>query len=96
MPTWLIVGASRGIGLEFVRQLLAKRQNVIATVRDPEKAADLWSMAGSAPLGALRFLLCDVASDELSSVRFLVSPDMNIVCPDGRRRSCVSLKLSEC
>ena len=68
MPTWLIVGASRGIGLEFVRQLLARGEQVIATVRDPEKAGELWRMAGAAPMGACRLLLCDVASDELSSV----------------------------
>ena len=69
MPTWLVVGAGRGIGLEFVRQLLARRQQVIATVRDPERAAALWSMAAMAPMGAFRFLLCDVASDDLSSAR---------------------------
>ena len=71
MPTWLVVGASRGIGLEFVRQLLASGQQVIATVRDPGKAAELWNLAGTAAMGALRFLLCDVASDDLSSVRIL-------------------------
>ena len=68
MPTWLVVGASRGIGLEFVRQLLAHGEQVIATVRDPSNAAEIWSMAGAAPMGACRLLLCDVASDELSSV----------------------------
>jgi NAD(P)-dependent dehydrogenase (short-subunit alcohol dehydrogenase family) len=34
MPTALIIGASRGIGHEFVRQLLADHWNVIATARD--------------------------------------------------------------
>ena len=34
MPTALIIGASRGIGHEFVRQLLADGWNVIATARD--------------------------------------------------------------
>lgn len=33
--TWLIVGASRGIGLEFVTQLLAAGHTVIATQRAP-------------------------------------------------------------
>lgn len=31
--TWIIVGASRGIGHEFVQQLLARGDRVIATVR---------------------------------------------------------------
>lgn len=68
MKTWLIVGASRGIGLEFVRQLLDRGDRVIATVRNPEKAAELWQIAGKAPLGACQFLLCDVSSDELINV----------------------------
>ena len=68
MSTWLIIGASRGIGLEFVRQLLDRGDQVIATVRDPENAAELWTMAGAAPMGACRLLLCDVTSEELITV----------------------------
>ncbi|KKY22459.1 putative short-chain dehydrogenase reductase [Diplodia seriata] len=33
--TWVVVGASRGIGLEFVRQLIARGEKIIATVRQP-------------------------------------------------------------
>ena len=69
MPTWLVVGASRGIGFEFVRQLLARGDQVIATVRDPTKASELWALIGGAPLGACRLLLCDVASEPLIDVR---------------------------
>lgn len=36
MPTVLIVGASRGIGREFVRQYVADGWSVIATIRKPE------------------------------------------------------------
>jgi|AGTN01.3.fsa_nt_gi Short-chain dehydrogenases of various substrate specificities len=35
MPTILITGANRGLGLEFVRQFAADGWRVIATVRDP-------------------------------------------------------------
>lgn len=35
MPTVLVTGASRGLGLEFVRQYAADGWRVIATVRDP-------------------------------------------------------------
>ena len=42
--TWVVVGASRGIGHEFVKQLLARGDNVVATTRkcSLEKAASLW------------------------------------------------------
>ena len=41
MATVLIVGASRGIGLEFVRQYTADGNRVIATHRTPEAGAAL-------------------------------------------------------
>jgi NAD(P)-dependent dehydrogenase (short-subunit alcohol dehydrogenase family) len=41
MPTALIIGASRGIGREFVRQLLADRWQVFATARDDAAIATL-------------------------------------------------------
>ena len=36
MPTVLITGASRGLGLEFARQYAADGWRVIATARDPK------------------------------------------------------------
>jgi NAD(P)-dependent dehydrogenase (short-subunit alcohol dehydrogenase family) len=41
MPRALITGAGRGIGLELARQYAADGWDVIATVREPEKAAGL-------------------------------------------------------
>lgn len=63
MSTWIIVGASRGIGLEFVRQLLARGDHVIATIRDPAKASQLWSLAGAAEGGSCQLFECDVTED---------------------------------
>lgn len=42
MPTYLITGANRGLGLEFARQL-SKREGVtiLATAREPAKATEL-------------------------------------------------------
>ncbi len=41
MPTVLITGANRGLGLEFVRQYMADGWEVIACCRDPEAAPEL-------------------------------------------------------
>ena len=61
-PIWVVVGASRGIGLEWVRQLLARGDRVLATVRDVAKASELWTLAGSA-MGRCQLFVCDVASE---------------------------------
>lgn len=41
MPTMLISGANRGIGLELARQFRASDWNVIGTARKPEEATEL-------------------------------------------------------
>ena len=69
--TWVIVGASRGIGLEWVRQLLARGDHVLATVRDPAKASQLWGYAGIAESGSCRILECDVTKEASIDVRRL-------------------------
>ncbi len=63
MAVWVVVGASRGIGLEWVRQLLGRGDRVYATVRDPTKASLLWTLAGAAPRANCHLLECDVASE---------------------------------
>lgn len=62
--TYLIVGASRGIGLEFTKQLLQRGHQVIAVVRDPSTASQLWQVTGSLNLrpGSCILEQCDVAS----------------------------------
>ena len=47
MPTVLITGANRGIGLEFVRQYAADGWKVIATAREPDAAGGLAGVAGN-------------------------------------------------
>ncbi|MFM2044938.1 MAG: hypothetical protein RLY86_3514 [Pseudomonadota bacterium] len=46
MPTIVITGANRGIGLELARQYAADGWRVIATARDTAKAGDLSAIAG--------------------------------------------------
>lgn len=78
--TWLIVGASRGIGLEFVRQLIAREERIFATVREINSAhaSGLWSQVG-ADHGRCQMLICDVLSEQsinvyLHSLLSLVDP----------------------
>jgi NAD(P)-dependent dehydrogenase (short-subunit alcohol dehydrogenase family) len=67
MPqTILISGASRGIGLEFTRQYLARGELVIAGVRDPENTEDLKRLGESAG-GKLHPIALDVG--DMSSIQ---------------------------
>jgi NAD(P)-dependent dehydrogenase (short-subunit alcohol dehydrogenase family) len=45
MPTILITGANRGIGLEFVKQYSSAGWKVLATVRDPRRLSELTPLA---------------------------------------------------
>ena len=55
-----VTGANRGLGLEFVRQLLGRGDRVVATCRHPGKASALNGLAGEHP-GRLHVLPLDVA-----------------------------------
>ncbi len=50
MPTVLITGANRGLGLEFARRYAARGWEVIATARDPKAAGELREVARVEPL----------------------------------------------
>lgn len=74
--TWVIIGASRGIGLEFVRQLLDQGHQVIAAVRNLQTANQIWQLSGqqSRP-GACVIEECDVTREDSIDVSFpAVSP----------------------
>jgi NAD(P)-dependent dehydrogenase (short-subunit alcohol dehydrogenase family) len=45
VPTVLVTGANRGIGLELARQYAARGWTVIATARNPAKATELQALA---------------------------------------------------
>ncbi len=57
----LVTGANRGLGLEFVRQLLVRGERVVAACRHPGRATALNLLAGEHP-GRLHVLPLDVAS----------------------------------
>lgn len=60
MPTVLITGANRGIGLEFARQYAADGWHVIATYRDLASAQDLLAL----PVESHRLEVADFAEVE--------------------------------
>jgi NAD(P)-dependent dehydrogenase (short-subunit alcohol dehydrogenase family) len=94
MTTWCIVGASRGIGFEFVRQLLGRGDQVIAAVRDPYKASELWRLAATQTTpGACQLCECDVTSEASINVGCQSSFDtvkMLSETADVRSSSCVA------
>lgn len=53
MPTALVTGSNRGIGLEFVRQYAAEGWRVHATCRDPARAGALQAVKGDVHIHAL-------------------------------------------
>ncbi len=62
MPTVLITGAGRGLGLELARQYLADGWQVIACARSPERCPELHALAGQAnkPDAQLEIVALDV------------------------------------
>lgn len=63
--TWVVVGASRGIGLEFVRQLLQNGHHVIAGIRNLSKADQLFELR-SHHTSPERCIIeeCDITNEE--------------------------------
>jgi len=73
MTTALITGSNRGLGLEFARQFIAARCNVIATCRKPNEATKLRELSDASP-GKIEIHRLDAAS--FDSIRQLAA-EMN-------------------
>ena len=80
MPTLLITGANRGLGLEFARQYAADGWTVIATVRNPDRADDLRRVPGD-----IRIEQLDVADvDAIRAFAATVAePIDHLICNAG-------------
>ncbi|KAK0387793.1 hypothetical protein NLU13_4038 [Sarocladium strictum] len=63
--SWVIVGASRGIGLELVKQLLEAGHKVVAAVRNVDSAPKLYDLI-TAQKAESRCIVeqCDISNDE--------------------------------
>ncbi|MGB0748742.1 MAG: SDR family oxidoreductase [Magnetospiraceae bacterium] len=71
MPTVMITGANRGLGLEFARQYAADGWRVIATIRKPESGAALAAVQGDIQVHLLdvaNFEMIDALAAELKDV----------------------------
>lgn len=64
MPTLLITGANRGIGLELCRQYLTQDWEVYATCRDPDNALALKELASHANNKNLHIHPLDVTNEQ--------------------------------
>lgn len=70
VTTYLITGASRGLGLEFARQLLAAspENRVIAAARNPSSATELSALIAANP-GRIESIKLDVSDEKSAQVR---------------------------
>jgi len=60
---YVVTGTSRGIGLELVRQLVARGDHVVATARQPNEASELQELA-KAHRDAINVVQMDVQDHE--------------------------------
>ncbi len=69
MAQYFITGANRGIGLELVRQVLARGHNVYAACRNPDGERALWEIGTDYPksLTLVRFDVGQDGEDDLAN-----------------------------
>lgn len=94
MARYLVTGASRGLGLEFVRQLAARGDRIVAACRQPGKARELNELAFAYP-GHVKVLPVDLTRPasiaELAREAAMVGDAIDVainnagVLPDGER-----------
>lgn len=96
MPTVMITGAGRGLGLEFAREYAAEGWTVLATCRDPTGATELKKLGGKVEIvsidvtdfAAIRQLgktLHGRAIDVLINNAGVIGTDRNLGDLDGER-----------
>ncbi len=69
--TYVITGASRGIGLEFVKQLSSKGHNVFALARNPDASEGLKSLVDNKNIFAVKTDITNESSIKVNSIHLL-------------------------
>jgi NAD(P)-dependent dehydrogenase (short-subunit alcohol dehydrogenase family) len=80
MPSVLVTGANRGLGLEFVRQYALDRWTVLAACRDPARAKHLTELAGTAEITVLPLDVTDASSARRAAATVSAPVDVLINC----------------
>jgi NAD(P)-dependent dehydrogenase (short-subunit alcohol dehydrogenase family) len=80
LPSILITGASRGLGLEFARQYEADGWQVFATCRHPNSAADLQNLTKAGMLKIFRLDVTDETTIQETSRQIKEPIDVLINC----------------
>ena len=75
MAVWVITGASRGIGLELVKQLVARGDVVVGAARNPETCSALKELESSSS-GKLHLVKMDVEDPDTIKVLGEFAPDV--------------------
>jgi len=79
MPSILITGANRGLGLEFARQYAEAGHRVFATARDPSAAKELASLAKEKPNVSVHALEASDPASVASLARELKDEPLDIL-----------------
>ena len=74
--TWFVTGASHGLGLELVRQLLQRGDHVTATTRSPER---LTAALGAADTSRLQAVRVDLADEKEVAAAVAAAGDLDVV-----------------
>ena len=91
MATLLVTGTNRGIGLEFVRQYLARGDRVIATCRQPSEARALQELAAAEP--GVRLVIADTSALMVAAYSELYFRDTSLLARARVEQSRYGLNL---
>ena len=92
---YVLTGTSRGIGLELVKQLVARGDHVVATARKPDEAAELQELA-KAHQDAIKIVQMDVQDPESVKARTIPSMPLSwrhkcpLLCACANASKCLS------